>query len=90
MAKGFIHHALQHPPAGLEDIITWLYSKEDGPRLLQKVIDESKHKCAMEDNGETSASDREGGTRRCIQLSSGAVKMLRKQIAALETISLPT
>jgi ubiquitin-conjugating enzyme E2 O len=91
----FIKHALQHPIAGLEDVLTWNYLKfgqgddaSSRPHLLRQAIDSAVG--MIEHHNNTSATDKLGEENAAAQfvsrLSLGAVVMLRKHVTDLENI----
>lgn len=88
MSKGFIKTALTNAPQGLADIVQWLYySSQPGPRLLRRVVDDSKKLLAnmITTSAVGSASgemDERGFTRAT--LSTGASMLLRRNVEWLE------
>ncbi len=92
MSKGFVRHALQYPVGAFEDVVSWLYLPADGdrPRLLLKVLEESKEIIRLSDAKSEKTSAEDSGlvgfssTAPVRKISSGALVLLRKHVAALE------
>ncbi|PLB38474.1 ubiquitin-conjugating enzyme E2 [Aspergillus candidus] len=94
LTRRFIQHALEHPVAGLEDIIAWNYladaehQESEHPRLLRRAIKEALD--MIEHHNSTSTEDASDATLAASpfvsRLSLGAVVMLRKHVTALEKI----
>ena len=93
MAKGFVAYALSREVGGLDDVIRWLYlSKEnEGPRLLLRIVEESKALLKDEVALQTETSDSSSNGNQSIirnenraHLSSGAKMLLQKHLANLE------
>ncbi|OJJ75930.1 hypothetical protein ASPBRDRAFT_203624 [Aspergillus brasiliensis CBS 101740] len=89
--RRYIKYALDHPVIGMEDIVTWNYlpsrvpsSACSRPLLLRRAIDSAvamiEHYNHPSSEGERSAS------AFVSRLSLGAIVMLRKYIAELETL----
>ena len=95
MAKGFLAHALWHEITGLEDVIEWIYKRtQEGPNLLQKVIDDSRNLLNVghieTGNSLTTLNSQQQGrsaTEANGKISSGARMLLRKHLSALEKYS---
>ena len=88
MSKGFIKNALTSPLQGVDDIINWLYSsREDGPRLLQRVVEDSRLLVSDEHEGSAS-SHPQGGDNQAVRplatFSAGARILLRRNLEWLE------
>ncbi|KAH1635577.1 hypothetical protein KXX59_003952 [Aspergillus fumigatus] len=95
MTRNFIKHALHHPVAGLEDVLTWNYIKSEQkddassrPNLLRRAIDSAVG--MIDHHNNTSATDKldeESAAAPFVsRLSLGAVVMLRKHVTDLENI----
>ncbi|GFF34965.1 hypothetical protein IFM58399_04051 [Aspergillus lentulus] len=93
--RNFIKHALQHPVAGLEDVLTWNYlksgQKDDAssrPHLLRRAIDSAVGMIEHHNNTSTTDKfDEENAAAPFVsRLSLGAVVMLRKHVTDLEKI----
>ena len=92
MAKGFVTHALSQEVIGLEDVISWLYlSKENkGPRLLLRIVEESRALLEDDASRRTDANSSNNGNKTTVRiggrmhLSSGAKMLLRKHLMNLE------
>jgi ubiquitin-conjugating enzyme E2 O len=91
--RNFIKHALQHPIAGLEDVLTWNYlefgQKDDAssrPHLLRRAIDSAVGMIEHHNNTSTTDKfDEENAAAPFVsRLSLGAVVMLRKHVTDLE------
>ena len=88
MSKGFIKKALTSPLQGVDDIVNWLYSsREDGPRLLQRVVEDSRLLVSDEQEGSAS-SQPQGGDDQAVRplatFSAGARILLRRNLEWLE------
>ena len=94
MAKGFIKRALSSPPAGMADVVHWLYLARPGPRLLDRVLRE----CQFVIQPSLNTLQREDGSRLADhtcpdsndswigsmqKLSSGALVPLRRHFQGL-------
>ena len=88
MSKGFIKKALMSPLQGVDNIIKWLYpSREDGPRLLQRVVEDSRVLVSYEQGGSASTHPQGGDTqavRPLATFSAGARILLRRNLEWLE------
>ena len=88
MSKGFIKKALTSPLEGVDDIINWLYlSRLDGPKLLQRVVEDSR--VLVSDGQADSASCRaqdgdSQAVRPLVTFSAGARILLRRNLEWLE------
>ena len=88
ISKGFIKKALTSPLQGVDDIINWLYSsREDGPRLLQRVVEDSRL-LVSDEHGGSVGSHPQGGDNQAVRplatFSAGARILLRRNLEWLE------
>ncbi|KAL3482353.1 hypothetical protein BJX99DRAFT_1047 [Aspergillus californicus] len=90
MARRFILHALKHPVAGLEDILTWHYLPDSSsvrPQLLRRAIHEAR--VLIEHSKCTSSGQGDGDPTLSTlfsRLSLGAVIILKRHVADLEKL----
>lgn len=88
MSKMFIKKALTSPLEDVDDIINWLYSsREDGPRLLQRVVEDSRSLISEEQVGSASFHSQGGDNqpgRPLVTFSAGARILLRRNLEWLE------
>ena len=88
MSKGFIKKALTSRLQGVDDIINWLYSsREDGPKLLQRVVEDSRLLISDEHIGSASSHPQDGDNqagRPLVTFSAGARILLRRNLKWLE------
>lgn len=92
MTRKFIQHALQHPVAGMEDVLSWHYlpastlqeGDSERPRLLRRAIDRALE--MVEHHNSTTTGDEHKASAFIPRLSLGAVVMLRKYVTILEGI----
>ena len=88
MSKGFIKKALASPLQGVDDIINWLYSsRDDGPQLLQRVVEDSRSLISDEQVGSASCHPQDGDNqagRPLVTFSAGARILLRRNLEWLE------
>ena len=88
MSKGFIKKALTSPLQGVDDIIKWLYSsREDGPKLLQRVVEDSRLLISDEQVDSASCHAQDGDNqagRPLATFSAGARILLRRNLEWLE------
>ena len=82
--------ALATPPNGLEDIITWLYTFREGPRLLQRVVEDSKAVLPAEPSSpgqcDQAPSEASVGALSTAKLSAGAAVLLKRNLDWLQEI----
>ena len=91
MTRKFIKYALEHPVAGMEDVVAWNYLPNpagpgDGSRpiLLRRAIEAA---LAMIEHYNSSTSGDTGSASAFVsRLSLGAVVMLRKHVTDLEKL----
>ena len=88
MSKAFVKTALTDPPHGLADIIQWLYlSSRPGPRLLRRVLDDSRrllaNTTAVNAGGSASSEMNERGFTGA-RLSTGAAILLKRHVDWME------
>ena len=97
MSKGFVAYALSHQVAGLDDIIKWLYLSRtaEGPRLLEKIVEESRillQQPVPEEErdflpqGSLDQTPLVEQQRGRVNLSSGAKMLLQKHLTVLTRI----
>lgn len=94
MTRKFIYRALEDRVAGMDDVLNWHYlpgTRQEGemrPRLLRRAIDSALE--MIDHHNRTTGDEELNGTNAAspyiARLSLGAVVMLRKNIAALESI----
>ena len=88
MSKGFIKKALTSPLEGVDDIINWLYlSRLDGPKLLQRVVEDSRSLISDTQAGSASSHTQDGEdqvVRPLVTFSAGARILLRRNLEWLE------
>ncbi|KAI9371857.1 hypothetical protein BJX61DRAFT_484499 [Aspergillus egyptiacus] len=90
MTRNFILHALNHGVSGLEDILAWNYlpaSPSIRPQLLRRAIQGALAK--IEHHNRTSSEQSDQGPSPSMpssRLSLGAVAILKRHIADLETV----
>ncbi|RMZ84016.1 hypothetical protein DV737_g1364, partial [Chaetothyriales sp. CBS 132003] len=80
MARRFVKHALTQPPAGVEDVVAWLYFQPDTgvPGLLQDVLNRGRgilnasKEAKDHANAAASGGGRGGDTQHLKQLLDGA------------------
>lgn len=88
MSKGFIKKALTSPLQGVDDIINWLYSlREDGPKLLQRVVEDARSLISDEPVGSASRHPQDGDNqvvRPLVTFSAGARILLKRNWEWLE------
>ncbi len=88
MSKGFIKNALTSPPQGVDDIINWLYSsQEDGPKLLRRVVEDSRSLISDAQVGSASSHPQDEdnqAVRPLVTFSAGALILLRRNLEWLE------
>ncbi|THC89413.1 hypothetical protein EYZ11_011143 [Aspergillus tanneri] len=96
ITRKFIQHALEHPVAGMEDVLTWHYfpnlkQQEEScvrPQLLRRAIEGALSMIEHHNRTSTVESIGEDDVASAFvpRLSLGAVVLLRKHIHALEQI----
>ena len=88
MSKGFIRKALTSPLEGVDDIINWLYSsQDDGPKLLQRVVEDARSLVSEEQVGSAGCHPQGGDNqvgRPLATFSAGARILLRRNLEWLE------
>ena len=87
LSKGFVKTAIKTMPGGFEDVLRWLYISEDGPKLLERIIDDCKGLCENSEM-DTSSIDRGGtvmyeGAWRKNRVSAGALVLLKRNLDGL-------
>ncbi|PWY80350.1 hypothetical protein BO94DRAFT_157352 [Aspergillus sclerotioniger CBS 115572] len=91
MTRKFIKHVLEHPVAGMEDVVAWNYlpnpadpGNGNRPIVLRRAIEAA---LAMIEHYNSSTSGDAGSASAFVsRLSLGAVVMLRKHVTDLEKI----
>ncbi|PYI02266.1 ubiquitin-conjugating enzyme [Aspergillus sclerotiicarbonarius CBS 121057] len=91
MTRKFIKHALEHPVAGMEDVVAWNYlvnpaDPGDGnrPVLLRRAIEAAL--AMIEHYNSSTSGDGRSASGFVSRLSLGAVVMLRKHVTDLEKL----
>ena len=88
MSKVFIKKALMSPLQGVDDIIQWLYSsREEGPKLLRRIVDDSRLLISDAQVGSASSHSQGGdnqAARPLVTFSAGALIPLRRNLEWLE------
>ena len=87
MSKGFIKKALTSPLQGVDDIIHWLYSSQEGPKLLRRTVEDARSLISDVEVGSTSSHTQDGDNqaiRPSLTFSAGAVILLRRNLEWLE------
>jgi len=83
MARGFVKHALQNPPSGLEAEIRWLYRKQG---KLEKIIADSNALIALSRNAVEQAPNWLQGERAVTRLTLGGILTLERTLNSLQSI----
>ena len=82
LSRGFVQGLLEKGPAGMHDVLEWLYLSKDGPQLLTTVITQAKALLRADPIESDSASLGFGnGSKR---LSRGAAIPIERTVKWLE------
>ena len=87
MSKSFIKKALTSPLQGVDDIIHWLYSSREGPKLLRRIVEDSRSLISDVQVGSAGSHSQEEDSqvvRPLVTFSAGALILLRRNLEWLE------
>ena len=76
-SKDYIKRALETPPQGMEYTVDWLYLREEGPNLLHRIVSDSMRLLETSNSASDEQTLKGRGAVGLMNLSSGALVLLR-------------